>query len=287
MRQASSARRCRSRARVMASDDAIAFFKGKGEHFKAEIIDDIDPGRARSSRSTRQGEFIDLCRGPHVPNTDKLARLQADERVRRLLARRFQKNAAAAAHLRHRLVERQGAQGLPRSRSRKPRSATTARSARRWTCSTMQEEAPGLVFWHPEGLGASGRWSSSTCARSTAHTGYQEVRCPQILDVSLWKKSGHWDNYQDNMFFTESEKRDLRDQADELPGPRADLQPRPAQLPRPADPLRRVRRLPSQRAVRRAARHHARARLHPGRRPHLLHRGPDRIRSDGLPRAGA
>ncbi len=150
----------------------------------------------------------------------------------------------------------------------------------------LQEEGPGLIFWHPKG------WSiwqvvEQYMRRVYRETGYGEVRCPQILDVSLWQKSGHWDNYKDNMFFTESEKRDLRAQADELPGPRAGVQPGPAQLPRPADPLRRVRRVPSQRAVRRAARHPARARFHPGRRPHLLHRGPDRVRGPRLPRAGA
>ena len=106
----------------------------------------------------------------------------------------------------------------------------------------MQEEAPGLVFWHPKG------WSIWQVVEQYMRgvyreSGYQEVRCPQILDVSLWEKSGHWDNYQDNMFFTESEKRDVRAEADELSGPRAGLQPRPAQLSRPADPLRRVRRV--------------------------------------------
>ncbi len=78
----------------------------------------------------------------------------------------------------------------------------------------------------------------------------------------------------------------LRAQADELPGPRADLQHRPAQLSRTADPLRRVRRLPSQRALRRAARHHARARVHPGRRPYLLHAGADRVGGHRLPPPG-
>ena len=87
----------------------------------------------------------------------------------------------------------------------------------------LQEEAPGMVFWHPKGWSI---WQAveQYMRRVYRDTGYQEVRCPQILDVSLWETSGHWDNYKDNMFFTESEKRDLRGQADELPGPRAGVQ---------------------------------------------------------------
>ncbi len=171
------------------------------------------------------------------------------------------------------------------SASRKPTSATTARSRKQQDLFHLQEEAPGLVFWHPKGWSV---WQvvEQYMRKVYRDTGYGEVRCPQILDVSLWKQSGHWDNYKDNMFFTESEKRDLCGEADELPGPRAGVQPGPAQLSRPADPLRRVRRLPPQRTFGRAARHPARARIHPGRRPHLLHRGPDRGRGHGLPPAG-
>ena len=89
---------------------------------------------------------------------------------------------------------------------KKPRSATIARSARRSTCSTCRKKRRAWCSGIRR-AGRSGRWSSSTCAVCTANRGYQEVRCPQVLDVSLWKKSGHWDNYQENMFFTESEKR--------------------------------------------------------------------------------
>ncbi len=104
----------------------------------------------------------------------------------------------------------------------------------------MQEEAPGLVFWHPKG------WSiwqvvEQHMRRVYRESGYQEVRCPQILDKSLWEKTGHWQNYRDNMFTTESENARIRAETDELPGPRARLQPRTAQLSRTADPLRRIR----------------------------------------------
>jgi threonyl-tRNA synthetase len=147
----------------------------------------------------------------------------------------------------------------------------------------LQEEAPGLIFWHPKG------WSiwqvvEQYMRKVYRDSGYQEVRCPQILDVSLWKKSGHWDNYQDNMFFTESEKRTYA-LADEPPGPRAGVQPRPAQLPHRPDPLRRVRRLPPQRALRRAARHPARGFTQDDATS--LHRGPDRGRGQRLPSQAA
>ncbi len=109
--------------------------------------------------------------------------------------------------------------------------------------------------------------------------GYQEVKGPQLLDKSLWEKTGHWDKYRENMFTTESEKRDYALKPMNCPGPHPDLQAGHEELPRPAAALRRVRPVPPQRAHGRAARHHAGARLHPGRRPHLLHRGADPGRS--------
>ena len=106
---------------------------------------------------------------------------------------------------------------------RRPRSATTASSASSSTCSTCRKKRPGMVFWHPNGW-AIWQQVEQYMRGVYRESGYQEVRCPQMLDVSLWKKSGHWDNYKENMFFTESEKRDVRAEADELPGPRADVQ---------------------------------------------------------------
>ena len=149
----------------------------------------------------------------------------------------------------------------------------------------MDEHAPGMVFWHPKGWAVwqqVEQYMRARLPRQRLPGGERRRRC---WTAALWEKSGHWENYRENMFTTESEKRDYAHQADELPRARADLQEGRQELPRPAAALRRVRRLPSQRALRRAARHHARARLHAGRRPHLLHRGADPARVRRLHRA--
>ena len=235
------------------------------------------PGRGHARRD-RDGPVLPPGIRRHVPRPARAEHalpegLQADPRLGRLLARRRQERAAAA-HLRHRLGRQEAARRLHPAASRKPRSATTARSASELDLFHLQEEAPGLVFWHPKG------WTIWQVVEQYMRevyrdNGYQEVRCPQILDVRCGRSPATGTTTTRTCSSPRSEKRDLRAQADELPGPRPDLQPGPAQLPRPADALRRVRPVPPQRAVGRAARHHARARLHPGRRPHLLHRGHD------------
>ena len=135
----------------------------------------------------------------------------------------------------------------------------------------MQDEAPGMVFWHPKGWTI---WQQveQYMRRVYRETGFQEVRCPQILDVSLWQRSGHWDNFRENMFFTESENREYAVKPMNCPGHVQIFNEGAAQLPRPAAALWRIRRLPPQRAFGRAARHHAGAGFHAGRRPYLLHR---------------
>ena len=149
----------------------------------------------------------------------------------------------------------------------------------------QQEEGPGMVFWHPKGwaLWAAGRavhaqrvppvrLPGSALPAGAGCVAVEEVRpLGQLPGKHVLHRVG---------------EAHLRAQADELPRPRADLQVRSAQLSRSADPLRRVRRLPPQRALRRAARPDARACLHPGRRPRVLHAGPDRIGSDRLPHPG-
>ena len=147
----------------------------------------------------------------------------------------------------------------------------------------LQEEAPGQVFWHPKGW-ALWRTLEAYMRRRLDRAGYQEVRTPQLLDRKLWEASGPLGEVPRVDVPGRGRGRERRGQAgrgaeaDELPRPRADLQPGHQVLPRPAASLGRVRRLPSLRAVRRAARHHARARLHAGRRAHLLPRGPDHRR---------
>ncbi len=127
-----------------------------------------------------------------------------------------------------------------------------------------------MVFWHDKGWRIYTEVKNYIRSRLRKH-GYQEVNTPEVVDIRLWEKSGHAEKFIDDMFMTESENRNVRDQADELPLPRADLQPGLGQLPRPADAAGGIRFLPPQRALGRAAWPDARARLHPGRCAHLLH----------------
>jgi threonyl-tRNA synthetase len=189
--------------RVMAKDDAIRFFKDKGEIYKAQIIDDIIPPGEEISLYG-QGDWIDLCRGPHVPNTAKLRAFKLmkvagaywrgdsnNEMLQRVYGTAWLNDKDLKAYLTQ----------LEEADKRDHRKIGKALDLFH-----LQEEGPGLVFWHPKG------WSiwqvvEQHMRRVYVDSGYQEVRCPQVLDVLLWQKSGHWDNYKENMFFTESEKR--------------------------------------------------------------------------------
>jgi len=188
--------------REMSRDEAVAFFRGLGEHYKAEIIESIPANEALSLYS--QGEFTDLCRGPHVPGTDKLRAFKLmkvagaywrgdhnNAMLSRIYGTAWLNDKDLKAYL-HQLEEAE--------------KRDHRKIARQLDLFHIQEEAPGLVFWHPKGWQL---WQvvEQYMRRVYRASGYQEVRCPQILDVSLWKKSGHWDNYKENMFFTESEKR--------------------------------------------------------------------------------
>jgi len=187
---------------VKSRDDAVAFFKGMGEHFKAEIIESIPASEDLSLYS--QGEFTDLCRGPHVPGTDKLRAFKLmkvagaywrgnsdNQMLSRIYGTAWLNDKDLKAHLFQ----------IEEAEKRDHRKI-----GRALNLFHQQEEAPGMVFWHPKGW-ALWQVVEQYMRRVYVQSGYQEVRCPQILDVSLWKKSGHWDNYQENMFFTESEKR--------------------------------------------------------------------------------
>ena len=189
--------------RVMPKDEAIRFFKDKGEAYKAQIIDEIIPPGEEISLYG-QGEWVDLCRGPHVPNTNKLRAFKLmkvagaywrgdsnNEMLQRVYGTAWLNDKDLKSYLTQ----------LEEAEKRDHRKL-----ARQLDLFHLQEEAPGLIFWHPKG------WSiwqvvEQYMRRVYRETGYGEVRAPQVLDVSLWKKSGHWDNYKDNMFFTESEKR--------------------------------------------------------------------------------
>jgi threonyl-tRNA synthetase len=187
---------------VKSRDDAVAFFKGMGENYKAEIIESIPANEDLSLYS--QGEFTDLCRGPHVPGTDKLRAFKLmkvagaywrGDSNNQMLSRIYGTAWLNDKDLKAYLTQ------LEEAEKRDHRKI-----ARQQDLFHLQEEAPGLIFWHPKGWSV---WQvvEQYMRRVYRETGYGEVRCPQILDVSLWKSSGHWDNYKDNMFFTESEKR--------------------------------------------------------------------------------
>lgn len=187
---------------VKSRDDAVAFFRGMGEAYKAEIIESIPASEDLSLYS--QGEFTDLCRGPHVPSTDKLRAFKLmkvagaywrGDHNNQMLSRIYGTAWLNDKDLKAYLTQ------LEEAEKRDHRKIAKAQDLFH-----LQEEGPGLIFWHPKG------WSiwqvvEQYMRRVYRETGYGEVRCPQILDVSLWQKSGHWDNYKDNMFFTESEKR--------------------------------------------------------------------------------
>ena len=187
---------------VKSRDDAVAFFRGMGEAYKAEIIESIPADEDLSLYS--QGEFTDLCRGPHVPGTDKLRAFKLmkvagaywrGDSNNQMLSRIYGTAWLNDKDLKAYLTQ------LEEAEKRDHRKI-----AKQLDLFHLQEEGPGLIFWHPKGW-AIWQVVEQYMRRVYRDSGYQEVRCPQILDVSLWKASGHWDNYKDNMFFTESEKR--------------------------------------------------------------------------------
>ncbi|HVF34559.1 MAG TPA: threonine--tRNA ligase, partial [Candidatus Saccharimonadia bacterium] len=198
---------------VMGRDEAVEFFKGKGEVYKAEIVGSIPANEDLSLYA--QGEFIDLCRGPHVPNTNRLKAFklmkvagaywrgdQANEMLQRVYGTAWANEKDLKAYL-HMLEEAE--------------KRDHRKLGRALDLFHMQEEAPGLVFWHPKGW-AIWQVVEQYMRQVYRDSGYREVRCPQILDRSLWEKSGHWENFKDNMFTTSSEKRDYAIKPMNCPG---------------------------------------------------------------------
>ncbi len=186
---------------VKSRDEAVAFFRGLGENYKAEIIEGIPADQDLSLYS--QGEFTDLCRGPHVPNTGKLHSFKL-MKVAGAYWRGDSNNAMLSriygtAWLNDKDLKAYLFQ-LEEAEKRDHRKI-----GKQLDLFHQQEESPGMVFWHPNGW-AIWQQVEQYMRHVYRSSGYQEVRCPMVLDVSLWKKSGHWDNYKENMFFTESEK---------------------------------------------------------------------------------
>jgi len=198
---------------VSDRDTAINFFIAQGEAYKAEIIQEIPEDQTISLYT--QGDFTDLCRGPHVPDTGRLkafklmkvagAYWRGDSRnavLQRIYGTAWADKKELAAYL----------QRLEEAEKRDHRKI-----GKLLDLFHTQEEAPGMVFWHPNGF-ALYQQIEQYMRRIFREYGYQEIRCPQILDVGLWKASGHWDNFQENMFFTGSENREYAVKPMNCPG---------------------------------------------------------------------
>jgi threonyl-tRNA synthetase len=198
---------------VWKRDDATEFFKSMGEDYKAQLIAAIPAGQEVSLY--REGDFIDLCRGPHVPSTGKLKVFklmkvagaywrgdQKNEQLQRIYGTAWAKKEDQEAYL----------YMLEEAEKRDHR-----RLGKHLELFHLQEEAPGMVFWHPKGW-AMWQQVEQYMRRIYRENGYQEVKCPQILDRTLWEKSGHWANFKDNMFTTESEKREFAIKPMNCPG---------------------------------------------------------------------
>ena len=199
--------------KMMPRDEAVQYFESLGEHYKAEIIGSIPANEPISLYS--EGRFTDLCRGPHVPSTGKLkvfkltklagAYWRGDSRnemLQRIYGTAWAKKEDLDAYL-HRIEEAE--------------KRDHRKLGRQLDLFHLREEAPGMVFWHPKGWTV---WQQveQYMRRAYQQNGYQEVKCPMILDRSLWEKSGHWQNYKEHMFTTESEKRDFAIKPMNCPG---------------------------------------------------------------------
>ncbi|MCE3238679.1 MAG: threonine--tRNA ligase, partial [Gammaproteobacteria bacterium] len=189
--------------RVMGRDEAIAFFREVGEKYKAEIIEAIPPTETLSLY--QQGDFIDLCRGPHVPNTRhlkvfKLMKLagaywrgdSSNVMLQRIYGTAWADDKALAAYL-YRLEEAE--------------KRDHRRLGKLLDLFHTQEEAPGMVFWHPKGWQLY-REVEEYIRQKLREYDYQEIRTPQIVDKILWEKSGHWEQYRAEMWVTSTENRD-------------------------------------------------------------------------------
>ncbi|WP_137935770.1 threonine--tRNA ligase [Chitinivorax sp. B] len=198
---------------VWQRDDAVRFFEEQGERYKAELIGAIPSGEEVSLY--REGDFVDLCRGPHVPSTSKLKVFKLmkvagaywrgdarNEMLQRVYGTAWAKKEDLDAYL-HQLEEAE--------------KRDHRKIGKQQDLFHLQEEAPGMVFWHPKGWTI---WQTveQYLRKVLKEAGYQEVRTPMVMDRVLWERSGHWENYRENMFTTESEKRDYAVKPMNCPG---------------------------------------------------------------------
>lgn len=197
-----SRRNLKIERKVWDRSEAINFFKDIGEHYKAQIIASIPNDEPVSLYS--QGEFTDLCRGPHVPYTSKIKVFKLmkiagaywrgdskNEMLQRIYGTAWINKEEQDSYLRY----------LEEAEKRDHRKL-----GRQLDLFHMQEEAPGMVYWHPKGW-VIWQQIEQYMRQVLAKSGYVEIRTPQVLDRSLWEKSGHWENFRENMFVTESENR--------------------------------------------------------------------------------
>lgn len=199
--------------KVLPRDEAVAYFKSIGEAYKAEIIASIPQGEEVSLYT--EGNFTDLCRGPHVPSTGKLKAFKlmklagaywrgdsSNEMLQRIYGTAWAKKEDLDAYL-HMLEEAE--------------KRDHRKLGKQLDFFHMQDEAPGMVFWHPRGWVIWQEVEQYMRGLFREH-GYQEVKTPTIMDRTLWEKSGHWQNYRDNMFTTSSENRDYAVKPMNCPG---------------------------------------------------------------------
>jgi len=199
--------------KVLPRDEAVAYFKSIGEAYKAEIIESIPADQDVSLYS--EGDFTDLCRGPHVPSTGKLKAFKLmkvagaywrgdskNEMLQRIYGTAWAKKEELDAYLMQ----------IEEAEKRDHRKL-----GRQLDLFHMQDEAPGMVFWHPKGW-AMWQAIEQYMRRVYCDNGYQEVRCPQIIDRVLWEKSGHWEHFKSGMFTTESEKHEFAIKPMNCPG---------------------------------------------------------------------
>jgi len=189
--------------RVLPRDEAVSYFESLGEHYKAEIVGSIPAGEDVSLY--REGEFEDLCRGPHVPSTGKLKHFKLmkvagaywrGDSKNEMLQRIYGTAWASKEDLQLYLTQ------IEEAEKRDHRKL-----GRELDLFHIDDHAPGLVFWHPNGW-TLWQMVEQYMRQVYRDNGYLEVKAPQILDKTLWEKTGHWDKYRENMFTTESEKRD-------------------------------------------------------------------------------
>ena len=209
----SAPRNLKVERKILDRSDAINFFKNQGEHYKAQIIEAI-PGDEDVSLYS-QGNFTDLCRGPHVPTTSrlkvfKLMKLAGaywrgdshNEMLQRIYGTAWTRKEDQDAYLRR----------LEEAEKRDHRKL-----GKQLELFHMQEEAPGMVFWHPKGW-VIWQQVEQYMREIFRNHGYLEIRTPSVLDKGLWERSGHWENFRDNMFITQSEEREFAVKPMNCPG---------------------------------------------------------------------